>query len=246
METYQMMKAKKSRSRKIWAAFIFILAGLLFLGNNLGMIDPYIFRIIFSWQMLLVAIGLLNLFWRNFIVGLIFIGIGGFFLVPQVAPVGSGWTNTWWPLLVIFGGLLIFVKAISSYNQKSDLYKQFYSESSYRSKDGFVVSDNVFGFVQQIVLEPVFKGARIKNTFGATVLDLRKTNLEAAETYIDVECVFGGMEIAVPNDWVVVSELKNTFGGLEDKKYFEKGQMDYEHRLVIRGKLTFGGIEIKR
>ncbi|MDR1729446.1 MAG: cell wall-active antibiotics response protein [Prevotellaceae bacterium] len=240
-----MMKAKKFRSRKIWVALIFILAGLLLLGKNLEIIRPDIFQVVLSWQMLLVAIGILCFFRSQFIAGLIFAGIGGFFLVPLAAPVEPGWTGTWWPLLVIFGGVLILLRAVSSGNKKSRPHQHIHSKSSYISKDGFMVSDNIFGFVQQIVLEPVFKGARIKNVFGTTVLDLRKTSLEAAETYIDIECIFGGIELRVPNDWLVINELKATFGGSEDKRYIEK-DTDYAHRLILRGKLTFAGVEIKR
>ena len=43
------------------------------------------------------------------------------------------------------------------------------------SEDGFIVSDNTFGSVQQIVLDPVFRGARLRNAFGGTVLDLRRS-----------------------------------------------------------------------
>ena len=251
METNQnkevILKTKKSccssTGKWIFAALIFIFAGFLFLGKNLGVIEPDVSRIIISWQMLLVAIGLLHWFWRNFIAGLLFIGVGGFFIVPLITA-DSGWVNTWWPTLIIFGGFLLLLKAIPFFNKKSSC-QNMRSESLYNSEDGFVVSNNVFGGAHQIVLDPVFKGAKIKNVFGGTILDLRKTTLEAEETYIDVEFVFGGGEILVPSKWVVINELKATFGGTEDKRDVEKEQLDYAHRLVLRGKLTFGGVEIK-
>jgi predicted membrane protein len=247
METSQILKTKNSRLRRrgIFAAFIFIFAGFLFLGKNLGIIEPNIFRIIFSWQMLLIVIGLLHLLWRHFIMGLLFIGLGGFFIVPKITQVDSGWIDMWWPVLIIFGGVLFLLKAFSSFNKNSFSHQELQQKSSYNSKDGFVVSENIFGFTQQIVLDPVFKGARLKNVFGATILDLRRTTLEAAETYIDIKCVFGGMEILVPNEWIVINDLKPAFGGTEDEREIEKEQLNHAHKLILRGKLTFGGIEIK-
>jgi len=251
METNQnkegILKTRKSShsSKGMWiVAFVFIFAGFLFLGRNLGIIEPDVSRIIISWQMLLVAIGLLHLLWRHFIAGLLFIGVGGFFLVPLIT-LDSGWVNTWWPVLIILGGVLFLLKATPFFDKKSFLHQNQRSGLSYNSKDGFVVSDNVFGGSHHIVLDPVFKGGRIKNVFGATILDLRRTTLEAEETYIDIECVFGGMEIFIPNEWLVVNELKCAFGGSEDKRNVEKERLDYAHKLVLYGKLTFGGIEIK-
>jgi predicted membrane protein len=143
--------------------------------------------------------------------------------------------------LIIFGGLLI----LSLFNKKSSSHQGLRPESSDSSKDGFVVSDNVFGGSHHIVLDPVFKGGRIKNVFGGAVLDLRRTTLEAEETYIDIECIFGGMEIFVPNEWLVINELKCTFGGSEDERYVEKERLDRAHKLILCGKLVFGGVEIK-
>jgi predicted membrane protein len=274
METNQekkgILKTEKSGCSSIgggiFAAFVFIFAGLLFLGRNLGIVDPCVSRIIISWQMLLIVIGLFHLFRRHFIGGLFFIGVGGFFLVPlimqdsgwvgtcssafkafkafDVFTLNSGWVNMWWPVLIIFGGVLLLLKAIPFFNKKSS-HQNLRSGLSYSSEDGFVVSENVFGGAHQIVLDPVFKGARIKNVFGGTVLDLRKTTLEAGKTYIDIECIFGGMEIFVPSEWVVINELETVFGGSSDKRYVEKDRLDHTRKLVLHGKLVFGGIEIK-
>ena len=253
METNQnkegILKREKSRNSSmrmlIFAAVIIIIAGFLFLGRNLEVIEPNISRIIISWQMLLIVIGLFHLFWKHFIQGLLFIGIGGFFIVPLVFQVDPDWIYTWGPVLIIFAGFLLLLKAIPFFNKKSFSHRNLRSGLSYSSKNGFVVSENVFGGAHQIVLDPVFKGARIKNVFGGTVLDLRKTALEAEETCIDIECVFGGIEIFVPNEWVVVNDLKPVFGGSEDKRYIEKDRLDYTHKLILCGKLAFGGIEIK-
>lgn len=46
--------------------------------------------------------------------------------------------------------------------------------SNHSTKDGFVNSETIFGSVQQIVMDEVFKGATIKNTFGGTVLTLEE------------------------------------------------------------------------
>ena len=250
METDKNFKTKRvhhSPTRVlILLAVIIIIAGCLFLGRNLGVIEPDISRVVISWQMLVIAIGVVHLFFRHFIAGLCFIGVGGFFIVPLVAQVEGDWLWRWGPVLIIFGGLLLLLKAIPFFNKKSSERRNLFLEHSYSSKDGFVVSENVFGSVQQIVLDPLFRGAKIKNVFGATALDLRQTSLEAKlETYIDIECVFGGMEIFVPNEWVVVNELKSAFGGIEDNRDVERDRLDYSHKLILRGSLAFGGIEIR-
>ena len=98
--------------------------------------------------------------------------------------------------------------------------------------------------MEQIILDPVFKGARIKVLFGGTVLDLRRTTLGDPKTYIDVDCRFAGLEIYVPSDWKVVFKCNTFFGGCDDKRW-HNGDINYESILVVRGTLSFGGLEIK-
>ena len=115
--------------------------------------------------------------------------------------------------------------------QKAGVYKR-----GICSEDGFIVSDNTFGSVQQIVLDPVFRGARLRNAFGGTVLDLRRSKLEAPQTFIDIDCTFGGVEIYLPSDWNLLTQIDAFIGGCDDKRYNSSVEIDKEHILIVRGK----------
>jgi len=235
-----------NRTNTVLVAALIILAGLIFLGNNLGYIQTSIFRIIISWQMLLIVLGILSFSKKNICGGIILTGVGLFFIVPRLAGTHLAWVGTYWPLLIVLVGILVLIKVISpeSFCHKR-WHKRFDTEASYVSEEGFVTSTSSFGSVRQIVVDPVFKGAKINNHFGGTVLDLRRTALGAPETYIDIDCSFGGIEIFVPFHWTVKSDIHNFFSGVDDKRYNNGMESDIEHKLIIRGNLSFGGIEIK-
>lgn len=227
-------------------ALVFIVVGLMFIGRNLGIVDPYWFCVIVSWQMLLVVIGVTHLIKRKFWGGFTFLAIGSFFLFPEI--IDGNFFETFWPLIFIIIGISLLFKRKSHQSWECSWDKRGRGENqegAYTSADGFVTSDNTFGSVQQIVLDPAFKGARLKCTFGGTVLDLRRTKLESPETCIEVECTFGGIEILVPGDWNIQTQIQTAMGECVDKRYNVIQTIDTEHILVIQGKVTFGSVELK-
>lgn len=235
-----------SKLNTVVTAVVFIIIGLLFLGRNFGIIDHGLFRILVSWQMLLIVIGVVNLIKRHFFGGVITIAIGAYFLLPEISGIGNEWNGKLWPILFILVGImLLFKQRRHHFNSQWNDGKTGYAREMYRSEDGFIVSDNTFGTIQQIVLDPVFRGARIRNTFGGTVLDLRRSKLEAPHTFIDIDCTFGGVEIYLPSDWNLQTQLDALIGGCEDKRYNSSVEIDNEHILIVRGKVSFGGIEFK-
>jgi predicted membrane protein len=242
----------KNRNHASWlnpllVALVFIAVGLLLIGNNMGLIDYSLFHILVSWQMLLIVIGISQFIKRNDTAGFILIGIGAFFLIPRVIGYSHDWVGTYWPVIFIIVGIGLILnigKVGSCGHYRRDRFHRFNSEPC-KTDNGFVNSSNTFGSVRQIVLDPVFKGARISNSFGGTVLDLRRTSLEAPETYIDIESTFGGIEIYVPSTWYVEINTSNVAGGSDDKRFTSRENVDFEHKLIIRGSNTFGGIEVK-
>ena len=75
-------------------ASIFIVAAILFLGRNLGFVDHHVFRIIISWQMLLIVLGINSLFRKQTVGGGGLIGVGVLKLLPRSSGLGYDWEAT--------------------------------------------------------------------------------------------------------------------------------------------------------
>lgn len=231
------------KNSTVLPGIILICAGLLLLGENMGWINYSLFRILFSWQMLLIVLGLSSFANKRVTGGLILTGIGIVFLLPRINDVWDTYTHTYWPLLLILLGVVVLLKRMDGKNNSCRHTNA--SETVYTSEDGFVNLDTTFGSIKQIFIDPIFKGAKLRNAFGATVLDLRRTKLETPETYIDVDCRFGGIEIYMPDSWVIVIEANVTFGGIDDKRISSNVESDNKHKVIIRGRVLFSGLEIK-
>ena len=164
-----------------------------------------------------------------------------------------------WPLALIIAGVLLIFKSRrrgpwshshmahhrKEWMKRRGLGMNFKEEQQQcESVDGFLHSENVWGAARHVVLDELFKGAIVRTSFGGTVIDLRHTHIALGETYIDLDCSWGGVEIYVPSDWKVVFKCNTFFGGCDDKRW-HNGDINYESILVVRGTLSFGGLEIK-
>jgi hypothetical protein len=87
-----------------------------------------------------------------------------------------------------------------------------------------------------------FRGADLLVIMGGCEIDLRQAAIHG-EAVIDVFVMWGGVEIRVPEDWTVASQVFPLMGGVDDKTRPPQGATT--HRLVLRGAAVMGGIEIK-
>lgn len=238
-------------------AFVLIAAGLIFLGFNTGMI-PIAYKSIFiSWQMLLIILGISSFFKRHFWGGLILVLIGGFFIAPEINRVNPNWigpfpadfVHLYWPVLLIIAGAIVLLHWIFSSSKKHSYeeneWKHHWQHSKEYVSGGYISSNNVFGSGEHIVLDPEFKGGEINSVFGGTKLDLRRTNLPEGTTRLELNIVFGGVTIYVPDNWNVVVQVDFVLGGFEDKRYKIGETVDSTRTLLICGSCVFGGGELK-
>lgn len=231
---------------KYLVALLFILSGVLLLARNVGWIDVETFNRVVSWQMLLIVLGLFQLLKGRYLGGTILIVVGGVFMLS-----GLGlWTFISagvliWPVALIAVGIYFLFSPRKHTDWKHRMRGRFSSNANqYNSADGFLHSDVTFSGVRQVVLDEVFKGGTIRNSFAGTLIDLRRTTIAEGETFVDLDCTFGGVEIYMPSDWRVDLRCHTLFGACEDKR-FQSAVIDQSRVLVIRGDVSFGGVEIK-
>ncbi|WP_455592815.1 LiaF transmembrane domain-containing protein [Bacteroides sp.] len=237
------LSSRKGMSGKLLVAALFIAAGVLLLARNVGWISATLFSTLVSWQMLLVVLGIYMMVKRVFIRGLILFAIGAYFLSPHVGWLPVNINSILLPVILVAIGVAFIFKPRRQRAWGNHQEKEFMN-TQYESADGILRSENTFSGVRQVVLDEVFRGGTIQNMFGGTAIDLRRTTIPEGETYIDIECTFGGIEIYVPSSWKIVFRCKSCLGGCEDKR-FGDSVIDQSRVLVIRGDITFGGLEIK-
>lgn len=231
--------------RKVVLALMLIGAGVLALLINFNILPFEVRQIVFSWQMLLVAIGVLLLFKRHKAVnGIILIVLGSVFLIPKIIhyPINTG--LLFWPAILIAIGVMVLFKGNSRFEER---FKQEFSEESMNDND-FVNDNHIFGGGNYIVTSEKFRGGKITSIFGGGKYDFTRAKLaEGKANVLNISVIFGGLEFVVPSDWDVKVEVDSIFGGFSNKRNeYTTTNVDFTRQLIIRGSAIFGGGEIKR
>lgn len=261
MEKKENFPSHAGLSGIILTASLFIISGILLLARNLGWITHEVFDIVVSWHSLFIILGIYTMVRRHYLSGGILLLIGAYFMIGGLSWLPENSQAIVWPIALITAGVALFVKARRRERlMHNSMHHQYRNRAKGRgghmhtdmknneqqceSEDGYLRSDNRFGSVRHVVLDEVFRGASLRTSFGGTSIDLRHTHLAPGETYIDIDCNWGGIELLIPADWNVVTRCSAFFGGSEDKRW-QSGNVDKESTLIVRGSISFGGLEIK-
>ncbi len=227
------------RMKKYALGAVVILAGLMLLGLNFGMIPSTWRPIIFSWQMLLIAIGAVSLFGRDsYVPGIILILIGGIFIIPKFGYLPFSIHNLFWPALLITLGLIVLFKGFKPHGLRRN-------QEDFVVGDGYINEETIFGGTKQKVIHQTFKGGKISCIFGGAEIDLTSSTLAPGEHILEITAIFGGASVIVPADWKVIVKNSSFLGGFEDKRRYIKENPDPTRVLIVKAEAIFGGGEIK-
>lgn len=102
----------------------------------------------------------------------------------------------------------------------------------------------VFSGVDRHIAGADFHGAQCTAVFGGCKIDLRDAQIQGREAVLETYAIFGGVEIWVPEDWVVVNRGVVIFGGMDDHRRRSPKGPDTK-TLILEGATIFGGTEIK-
>lgn len=225
---------KKGRSKKaIITGSAILIVGIIWLLRKAGVYIPHY---LFGWEMILILIGLaigIDNKFRN-PASYVLIAIGSIFLIDDVFDIPFHVMEYFWPLLVIFIGLMVLIRP----NRRS-------SVTGAESGGPFDKLDlvSIFNGTKRNVQTKQFKGGETVTIFGGTELNLLQADMEEP-VVLETTTIFGGTKLIVPRDWEVRTEATAIFGGVEDKRVSAVEVVSQERVLIITGTVIFGGVDI--
>jgi hypothetical protein len=228
----------RSGSHGFFFGAVVIAIGVLLLLDNLG-----IFRIHDIWQywpVLLVAFGVSRVLDSRTPSGWIWGGmialIGAFLLLDTLDIIYFSF-HIFWPVILIAFGLSVLAGALERGGYRPGVP---YSGSPVVSSTA-IFSDNKSGSDARD-----FTGGQATAVFGAARFDLRNASMTVDEAHIDVNVVFGEVEIRIPETWSVVNKAGVVFAGVNDKTIHPRIDPNVKTpRLVITGGVIFGAITLR-
>jgi predicted membrane protein len=104
----------------------------------------------------------------------------------------------------------------------------------------------VFSGTDRQVYDKDFKGGRINAVFGGFKLDLVHADIRSEAAVLEVNAVFGGGEVRIPDTWAVEIRGSSIFGAMEDKtRRYQPDPSQPPKTLIIKGSVVFGGVVVK-
>ncbi len=216
-----------------------IAIGLILLLDNLGIIPG---RELWDYfPALLVAYGLLRIVEAKGRAGSI--AVGGI-----IAAAGAIWLldnfgyirfkpGMVWPLILIACGATMLARTLD----RSPHGVGYPAQGPPDDHDSNFSLFTVFGGSKRVLRTDAFQGGDCAAIFGGIEVNLRDAKMAGQEAVIDINCMFGGVDLKIPADWIVVNKALNIFGGVEDKT----NHPNSGPRLIVTGSVMFGGIALK-
>ena len=207
-------------------------AGILFTLDNLDILNARQF--VRYWPIALIAIGVAQLRESDTaaarVRGAIWLVVGSFLLGRAFGLWSFRIRDVWPLLLVLFGGTMV--------------WRAFNAADEPRVGSDAALSATAIlgGFDRRLVSVP-FRRVDLTAFMGGGKLDLTEASLIDGQGVIDVFAIMGGFEILVPRTWRVIIEATPIMGGCDAKT--RDPDDPSAPRLVIRGFIMMGGVDIK-
>ena len=198
--------------------------------NNLQ-VAPFGVSLSDWWPLLIVAGGVLILLSdiKNYLWASLVIVFGVLFQLKQLDIIEVYPWQLFWPILIIAVGLSIVInhtakKPVARRDREDITVILSGSESRVQSKD--------------------YRGSKVTSILGGAVLDLTGASIKKEAT-IDLFCLWGAVEIRVPEGVAVKDGTSSIMGGIENSVTSD-GVGETSPTLRIVGDVVMSGVEIMR
>jgi predicted membrane protein len=247
--------------KHLFSGLVFVTVGAVFLLGNMGILD--VGRIIRFWPVILIAAGLFKIVESGEDYaqsgGIFWVVVGGLFLLGNLGILRVAFRDLWPVVLIGIGALMLWRSALSRRTVREfsenptppgPSESRAGSETTGAPTEPRVATSSnsilsamaILGSVERRNNCQDFRGGSATAVMGRCEIDLRAAAITAPhEPVLEVFAMWGGIEVRVPPDWTVVSQVDPILGGYDDSTQPPKQE---SKRFVIRGSVIMGGIEV--
>jgi predicted membrane protein len=232
--------------------------------GGLGMVGGLIIVVVVGFALLLDSMGIVNALdlWRFWPLGIVVVGIGRLLECRQPA------TRVWGGIITLIGLLLFITSSIHLFAFDFAMLWWAMSISAFgvsmllrsikrnRTRAG-VEGDRsvgtptinlwrIFGGGRWRFNTSDFRGGKFFALFGGLQVDLRGSRIERDNVSISINALFGGVELIVPENWIVTVNGVSVLGAFIDRTLLPRPIEDAKvYHLVVTGTAMFAGVNIR-
>lgn len=246
-----MRSSRSPFGARLWFGLVLMTLGVLWTLDNTGVIDAE--RVLQFWPFVLILFGLLKLtgtgMARRPTSGMVFLIIGALFAIDQFG-IWRWDLGDMWPLfLIALGGLIIWrsVRGPRAGRRWGPEVRVFGAER--RADAGGPPDADTFSCVavwsgvDRKATSQALRGGDFTAVMGGGDLDLRGAAPVEDGAEVEVLVVMGGLDIHVPEDWVVINDVQVVMGAVEDNR---RVGVPSSHRVLrLKGFVMMGGVDVK-
>jgi predicted membrane protein len=220
------------------AGAVIVGVGLILLLDNMGILHAdNLWR---YWPVILIAVGAGRVMESHRPAALVWGGmislIGLLFLLDNLHILSFSF-NMIWPLAVIAFGVSMLLRSAERTRMVGDT--------------GFASNPTlslwtVFGGGRRRITSDNFQGGEVFAIFGGFHIDLRGSQITSGRAVVEINSIFGGVEMIVPENWRVSVRGTGIFGAFEDKTIPPRPDVGVTPpELIVTGSAVFGGATVR-
>jgi predicted membrane protein len=238
----RMRRRRAARMQRSWASgilpgLILVVIGTVVLLEHMGIVSRSLLWTF--WPAVLIVLGLVKLFEpHGRLFGVVLLSVGAIFMLHNLGLTRLTWGDIW-PIALIGVGIILIWSRFEAHN-----LPPVNSGSATNTINEFAM----FGGVERRVSVSNFAGGTVSATFGGVELDFRSADIEGDQAVLYIEAIFGGIEIVVPDRWIVIYDGQSIFGGYSDETRPPLPDVPGappRKKLILRGRAVLGGISVK-
>lgn len=252
----------KHTTRYFFGTLLLLFGLILFLDVFL-IIPNRIYSIIFNWKNIIILLGIFLLFKdRGNRGGIILIVIGVTFHLARLFRLDL--SDFVFPILFMAGGIYLLVNVSSKKKAKDDIeeidFKDIPSEepNSNNPSDAedtqahstndleYIDQFSFFGSYKQTYNRQIVAG-KVISLFANSKVDLSQATVNNKQTVLDISCIFGNVDIYIPKEWAIKSQMAVFLGSFSDNAHHLTNlRLENQDLIILKGVVTFGSVRVFR